>query len=219
MRWIAFAGVAATLFAHAATAQNVGEAPARPVPLFNRWQENWSPLADPARRTEPGDSLKYIALSADNPASYLSLGVNLRERVEFNDAAGFGVGGGRSDSYLIQRLQVHADIHFNEHWQLFTQLEDARDAHKRTATPVDKNPLDLRLAFLTYTHGFDASTFKARIGRQEFAFDLQRFVSLRDGPNVRQAFDAAWADWETGRWRFIGFISQPVQYADTHAFD
>jgi hypothetical protein len=219
MRWVAFAGAGAFLFAHAVHAQETGVAPARPVPLFNRWQENWSPLADPALRTEPGDSLKYIALSANNPASYLSLGVNLRERVEFNDAAGFGVGSGRSDSYLIQRLQVHVDVHFNEHWQLFTQLEDARDANKRTTTPVDKNPLDLRLAFLAYSHSFDAGTFKARIGRQEFAFDLQRFVSLRDGPNVRQAFDAAWADWETGRWRFIGFISQPVQYADAHPFD
>lgn len=219
MRWIVFAGTAVFLFAHAVRAQDAGGAPARPVPLFNRWQENWSPLADPALRTEPGDSLKYMPLSAGNPASYLSLGVNLRERAEFNDSAGFGVAGGRSDSYLIQRLQVHADIHVDEHWQLFAQLEDARDANKRTTTPVDKNPLDLRLAFLAYTHAFDAGTFKARIGRQEFAFDLQRFVSLRDGPNVRQAFDAAWADWETGRWRFIGFISQPVQYADAHPFD
>jgi Alginate export len=62
-------------------------------------------------------------------------------------------------------------------------------------------------------------TFKARFGRQDFAFDLQRFVSLRDGPNVRQSFDAMWADWETGPWRFIGFVSQPVQYRDVTAFD
>jgi len=219
MRWIPFAGAAVVLLAYAVHAQEAGGAPVRPVPLFNRWQENWSSLADPALRTEPGDSLKYIGLSASNSASYLSLGLNLRERVEFNDAAGFGVGGGRNDSYLIQRLQIHADFHFDKHWQLFTQLEDARVANKNTTTPVDKNPLDLRLAFLAYTHTFETSTIKARIGRQEFAFDLQRFVSLRDGPNVRQAFDAAWADWETGRWRFIGFISQPVQYADTHPFD
>lgn len=187
--------------------------------MFNRWQENWSPLADPALRTEPGDALKYISLSATNPASYLSLGLNLRERMESNDAVGFGTGGNRGDNYLIQRLQVHADLHFNQNWQLFTQLEDARDYGKRNTTPVDRNPLDLRLAFLAFTHAFETGTFKARIGRQEFAFDLQRFVSLRDGPNVRQAFDAVWADWETGRWRFIGFISQPVQYSDEHDFD
>jgi hypothetical protein len=192
---------------------------ARPVPLFNRWQEDWSPLSDPALRTAPGDALKYIALAPDDPASYLSFGLNLRERAEFNDAQAFGIGGARRDSYLIQRLQLHADLHLGAQWQLFAQLEDARDPSKRTSTPVDKNPLDLRLAFIAYTHRFDAGTFKARAGRQEFAFDLQRFVSLRDGPNVRQAFDALWADWEAGRWRLIGFISQPVQYKDAHPFD
>ena len=51
------------------------------------------------------------------------------------------------------------------------------------------------------------------------AFDLQRFVAVRDGPNVRQAFDAVWADWESGDWRIIGFLSQPVQDSDTGQFD
>jgi len=44
------------------------------------------------------------------------------------------------------------------------------------------------------------------------AFDLQRFVSVRDGPNVRQATTPAWLDWEQREWRFIGFWSMPVQY-------
>nr|WP_281034719.1 alginate export family protein [Rhizobium ruizarguesonis] len=34
---------------------------------------------------------------------------------------------------------------------------------------------------------------KASCGRQDFAFALQRFVSSRDGPNVRQSF-TVWAD-------------------------
>ena len=59
----------------------------------------------------------------------------------------------------------------------------------------------------------------ARVGRQDFLFDLQRFVSSRDGPNVRQSFDAVWADWETGTWRLIGFVSRPVQYFDERPFD
>jgi len=191
----------------------------RPAFASNRWQEDWSPLADPALRTEPGDALKYIALSDSDPATYLSLGANLRERFERNDAVAFGAGGARADGYVIQRAQVHVDLRFGGHWQAFVQLEDARVYGKRNVTPTDRNPLDLRLAFLAYVRSFDAGTFKARAGRQEFAFDLQRFVSLRDGPNVRQAFDAVWADWETGRWRFIGLLSQPVQYKDDGHFD
>jgi len=202
-----------------ATVYAQDSAPIRPTPMFSRWQEDWSALADPSLRNRPGDALKYIPLAADDPSSYLSLGLNLRERVEYNDAVGFGVDANRSDSYLIQRLQVHSDLHFNSHWQLFTQLEDARDYGKQVTTSADRNPVDLRLAFVAYNTTIGDDTFKFRAGRQEFAFDLQRFVSLRDGPNVRQAFDAIWAGWETRSWHVIGFISQPVQYRDAQDFD
>lgn len=195
------------------------QAASRPGPRGNRWQEDWSALADPALRTQPGDVLKYIPLDSGDPASYLSLGLNLRERVEINDAAAFGLRGGEDDTYLLQRLQLHADARFGEHWQAFVQIEDVRTVSKRAIGGADRNPWDLRLAFAAYVREFDAGTFKARAGRQDFAFDLQRFVSLRDGPNVRQSFDAIWADWETGLWRFIGFVSQPVQYADARPFD
>ncbi|RDD83716.1 alginate export family protein [Dyella tabacisoli] len=205
--------------AQTSTAQTPATASVRPSIRSNRWQEDWSPLADPALRTQPGDSLKYIALNADNSQSYVSLGVNLRERLEYNGVSAFAVGDSRKNTYLLQRLQLHADVHFNKQWQLFVQWEDARAVGKQITTPVDRNPVDLRLAFLAYSNSFAGGTFKARVGRQDFAFDLQRFVSLRDGPNVRQSFDALWADWETGSWRFIGFVSQPVQYQDKTSFD
>lgn len=191
----------------------------RPAIMTNRWQENWAALSNPALRTEPLDSLKYIPLAALDPFSYISLGVTLRERFESTDAAGFGVGKVAGDSYLLQRFQFHVDVRLNENWEFFTQFEDVRAFGKNIVTPTDKNPLDLRLMFLSYVKTFDAGTFKARVGRQDFLFDLQRFVSSRDGPNVRQSFDAVWADWESGPWRLIGFVSQPVQYRDVDAFD
>ncbi len=164
----------------------------RPAIQANRWAEDWSVLADPRLRTEPFDELKYIPFWATDPKSYISLGATLRERFESNNAAGFGTGNTPSDSYLLQRLQVHADIHFNENWRAFVQLEDDRAFHKFNVTSVDQDRLDLRLAFLEYVNTFSGGTLKARIGRQDFAFDLQRFVSSRDGPNVRQSFDAIW---------------------------
>lgn len=191
----------------------------RPAIQANRWAEDWSVLADPRLRTEPFDALKYIPLWATDPKSYVSLGATLRERFETNGASAFGTGNMSSDSYLIQRLQVHADIHFNENWRAFVQLEDDRAFDKLSISPVDQDRADLRLAFIEYVNTFSGGTLKARIGRQDFAFDLQRFVSSRDGPNVRQSFDAIWADWETGVWRFIGFVSRPVQYFDVRPFD
>src|SRR5580700_11399949 len=74
------------------SASAAGEIPSRPSIMFNRWQEDWSVLADARVPREPLDNLKYIPLSSGDPESYLSLGANLRERFEDNNAAGFGTG-------------------------------------------------------------------------------------------------------------------------------
>jgi hypothetical protein len=190
----------------------------RPSIMFNRWQENWSALANPCVPKKPLDSLKYIPLFG-NPDAYISLGMVLRERIEINDAPLFGLGKGHDDTYLLQRLEVHADVRLDAHVQLFVQFEDAQPYGKNAVTPVDKNPLDLRQAFVAITEPLGPGTIKFRVGRQEMAFDLQRFVSVRDGPNVRQAFDAMWADYETGPWRWIAYATQPVQYRDNSDFD
>ncbi len=218
-RYLVSTAVLLTLSATAASAADISAPAKRPAIKSNRWQEDWSALADPALRTQPLDGLKYVPLSISDPGTYVSFGANLRERFETNHTPGFGIGGVEGDSYLIQRAQFHIDLHFFEDWQIFTQFEDDRAFWKRSVGPTDADKVDLRLAFVSYSHDFDAGTFKARIGRQDFAFDLQRFVSSRDGPNVRQSFDAVWADWETGPWRFIGFASQPVQYSNDEAFD
>src|SRR6267154_5598333 len=86
------------------------QAPTRPAILFNRWQEDWSVLADPRVPREPLDSLKYIPLSADDPKTYLSLGAGLRERFEANDAANFGVGANHNQNYVLSRSEAHADL-------------------------------------------------------------------------------------------------------------
>jgi hypothetical protein len=186
----------------------------------DRAQEDWSALAAPKMRTHPLDRLKYIPLSPFDPDSYISLGVNLREIYEVSDAPVFGTAPTiPSDFYGLQRVQFHIDVHLNENWQLFTQFEDVRALGKTVVGPNDANRIDLRLAFIGYTQETDAGTFRARVGRQDFAFDLERFVSVRDGPNVRQSFDAVWAGWETDAWRFYGLVSQPVEYRDDEPFD
>src|ERR1700689_2553268 len=60
------------------------DTPTRPSIQFNRWQEDWSVLADPRVPREPLDALKYIPLSADEPKTYLSFGTGPRRRIEEN---------------------------------------------------------------------------------------------------------------------------------------
>jgi hypothetical protein len=84
---------------------------------------------------------------------------------------------------------------------------------------VDQDRLDLAQGFVAYRTSLAGGEANIRIGRQEIAFDLQRLVSVRDGPNVRQAFDAAWINWEKDALRLSSFWSQPVQYQNLRAFD
>src|SRR4029077_11063830 len=99
-------------------------------------------------RTGLLDWLKYIPLSPYDPNSYLSFGQTVRERFESNNAPSFGGGDNKGDSYLLDRIQWHAGLRPNAQWQLFVALEDVRAVWKTVITPVDENPLDLRMAFV-----------------------------------------------------------------------
>ena len=56
------------------------DAPKRPDIKTNRWQEDWSALANPALRMEWYDPIKYIPIQPGDPHSYVSFGMTLRER-------------------------------------------------------------------------------------------------------------------------------------------
>ncbi len=200
--------------------QQADDMPARPSIMFNRWQEDWSVLADPRVPREPLDSLKYIPLSADDPEWYLSLGANLRERFEANNASGFGTGPNRNADYDISRFEVLANLRLGRQFQFFTELQSDYAIGKQQLTPVDQDrPVDLEQAFMVLIEPLDDGLLKFRLGRQQFAVDLQRFISFRDGPNVRLSFDAAWLEYARGPWVYIAFHSRPVQDRDFRAFD
>lgn len=192
----------------ATTESETTSCPTRPKVLTNRWQENWDVLKQDCVPRKRGDQFKYIPFGHNN---YLSLGANLRERIEINDRAKLGSGNTPKDGYLIQRLQIHADARIGEHLQVFTQLIDSRAFDKKNITPTDQNRFDVEQAFIAWVSPLHNGTFKFRVGRQEMAFDLQRFISNREGPNVRQPFDGIWSAYEFGDWRVLGYLTRPVQ--------
>jgi len=220
----AFALSVLCLFAHPESARAQEQSgqtatPQRPAILFNRWQEDWSVLADPRVPREPFDDLKYIPLSSIDPQTYLSFGADTRDRFESNNAPGFGVGANRGQNYVISRNEFHADLRVADQFQVFVQLQSDFAPWKDKPLPIDQNRLDLEQAFVALTEPVGDGTLRLRLGRQQIGFDLQRFVSVRDGPNVRQSYDAAWAEYETGPWRYELLYSLPVQTRDGAAFD
>lgn len=190
----------------------------RPAISFNRWSENWGVLADPCLARQPLDGLKYIPLGGEG-ISYLSLGATLRERYEHIDAPLYGAAGAGPDGYVIQRANLHADLRLGRYVQVFGQLLDARPFQKESIAPPDKDRLDLEQLFVAVAVPTSDGAVKLRAGRQQMAFDLQRFIAVRDGPNVRQSFDGLWGDWERGPWRLIGFVTRPVQNRSIDSFD
>jgi len=195
------------------------DTPDRPVHpeinWFYRWQEDWSVLADPSLRTDPFDPIKYIPIGSD-PNSYLSLGLTVRERFE---SASFRLTPVQPDDYLIDRTQLHADLHLGSHVQIFTQLIDARAPGKSVLAPIDQNRVDLEQAFIAVTVPVGGDQLKFTVGRIEPELDMQRFADIQDGPNVRQPFDSVSAWYTHGDWRAVAFYSEPVQLRDRSPFD
>ncbi len=184
------------------------------MPAFRplRYDEDWRVLADPARRADPLDALKYVRLGAGTDA-YLSLGGELRERYELQRNDSFGVSSGpRRDGYLLQRFLLHTDLHLGPNLRVFTQLSDTRafGAHENLGA-VQENRTDLAQAFADLSFATGAGRATLRGGRQEMSFGSERLVSQRESPNVRRAFDGARASLSPGPGlRFDAFAVRPV---------
>lgn len=174
-----------------------------------RSDEAYAYLAEPARRVDFDDALKYIRFG---DSAYLSLGGEVRERYDSFDAPRFGIGASE-DHYVLQRLLLHADAHFNDRVRVFAQLGRADAFGKEKPYSVsDADRLDLQNAFVDVVPDPDRH-LTLRFGRQEIAFNAtQRFVSVREGPNVRQSFDGLRATWAQGAIRLDAFATRPLSY-------
>jgi Alginate export len=149
--------------------------PTRASIMFNRWEEDWSVLADIRVPREPLDGFKYIPLSAYGPKTYLSFGGDFRERFEANNAANFGVGLNHNQQYVISRTEAHADLRIADQLQVFVQLQSDFAPWKTVLTPVDQDNLDLEQAFALLTEPIGDGTARVRLGRQQFAFEPTAF--------------------------------------------
>lgn len=84
---------------------------------------------------------------------------------------------------------------------------------------MDQDRLDLEQAFIGISNPLGGDTLRLRLGRQLVEADLQRFLSSREGPNLRQLHDAVNVDYQRGLWRIVGLYSRPLQLRDLRAFD
>jgi Alginate export len=182
--------------------------PLKPTTL--RYDEDYSYLRDPAKRTGAWwERFKYIPLDANGNA-YLTLGMELRFREEAY--RNFNWGELPTNGYQWYRALPYADLHLGPNLRLFGQLIGAWVTDKVTVGGIDETGFEPLQAFadikLPLASGTDLTL---RGGRQLMSYGTERLISLRYGPNVLRSFDTALASVTTDAWRVDAFFAQPVQ--------
>jgi hypothetical protein len=175
-----------------------------------RWVEDYRFLDDPSNATDPFDGVRYHRLS---DSAWLQLGAEARYRADSLDEPFFGLRGLNDDSYVMQRLQAHADLHlFDDALRTFVQVENTRAFGKDLYSPNDESRNEVRQAFIDLNHDFAGGRYTTRIGRQEMGFGNQVFVTYRDVPNIRQSFDGLRAslNLKDGR-KLDAFAVRPIE--------
>ncbi len=164
------------------------------------------------------DQTKYVPLG-DRAQEYLSFGGDVRERVEAVDSRLLGFGSKQVETYDLSRVLLFADVQYDA-FRVFVQCGSHEETGREHALPTDVDRADLQQGFLDYACEVGSGRLTLRAGRFEMSFDGGALIGLRDGPNVRQVWDGAWAYYTLKDARLDAFLVRPVDvtpdYFDDH---
>ena len=186
-------------------------------------QDNdWSFLANPDRRTEPMDVLRYMPLDADEDF-VLSLSAYLYAEIESFDDANWGVVPG-NDTYVNTRANVIAALSWRDRVRVLAGIKHGGRFGERdnSAPPSESNDIDLHNTLVEVAAGDALGGAKKdlllRTGRMELHYGDGQLISIRQGPNARRDFDAVQARYRRGATIIDAFAAYEVE--DTFgAFD
>ncbi|KSB89137.1 hypothetical protein AS593_04385 [Caulobacter vibrioides] len=176
--------------------------------------EDWSYLADPAKRTTPWSRLKYIPVGE---TSYLSLGGEFRLRLEDRGNERFGRGLQDEDGNVQTRARLWGDLHLGSRLRAFVDVQDARSIDLESGEPpIEVSRWDLHQAFLETNAEVGDAKVRLRVGRQELGLGAYRIFDMREGANSRTSFDMArvLVDRKTG-WSGGAFFGYALREAKT----
>ena len=180
-----------------------------------RFNENYSYLGDPTKRTDLLDPIKYIPLRSNNPAWYLTFGGEVRERFEGQYNPNFGIVPVPNSQWL-QRITFLADVHLGDRVRVFAEgISGLIAGESIPASPVQDDSLDLAASFIDvvpYLKGDERFTLQG--GRFSMMFGSGRLVATRAGdsaPNIPFLFDGFEAIYSSHMWQGTSFLARPVE--------
>lgn len=184
--WPALALMATTVPSRADVITQGWQAPTLTVERYN---EDWSTLADPAQRGGHwSERFKYIPLGGEAGDNYLTTGAELRARNE-NFQGDWARPSAPDNGYVWLRWMPYGDLHIGA-VRGFVQPVLAYAAGVRPAAgPVDQTRTDLLQAFADLTLTTGATSIRLRAGREMIGLGSERLIGTRYGPNVPLAFD------------------------------
>jgi hypothetical protein len=185
---------------------------ARPEIKLLRYEEDWSSLCKTSLRTDALDIVKCVPIPKLASGAYLSIGGEFRgvfERVQNDNWSALPYA---TNAFGLERYQLHGDLHFNEHFRLFLQLESGQE-QGRLGGPrvIDQKNLDFLNAFAELSTPPGLHQTSVRIGRQELQLGSGRLLAVREGPNVRQSFYGGRVTQKLSAWRLDAFAARPAK--------
>lgn len=157
--------------------------------------------------------LKYISLSGEG-TSYLTLGGEYRARMDRTENAGFGT---EDETSYLQRINFHAALNFGQRVKVFAEFYHGYSSAGEVVLQSDD--LDFHQAFIDWKlMNQDGKRLSLRLGRQELGYGSSRLVGIRNGPNMRRAFDMAKVSLQLKKAKMDAFYGSEV-LVSPDAFD
>jgi hypothetical protein len=129
--------------------------------------------------------IKQITVSQKSKV-FLFFGAENRTQYQYFDNENWDEVTRDDDGFILNRALFYGDLKIGNSFRLFSQLQSSTSISRLDPNPLEENPLDLHQLF------FDVRirSLNLRMGRQELYYGSQRLISVREGPNSRQSFDA-----------------------------
>lgn len=204
------------LFLLAFTLLAFGQVTAQNFKLL-RFEENYEFLKDSSRNFY--ENVKFLPISK-NKEVYVSFGGEARyEFMDFNNED-WGRQNIGHNTFLLQRYDFQADVHFGENFRVFAQIRTAlEDGRKNGPRGIDEDQLNIQNLFLDinlWKNSENQLIFRA--GRQELDYGSGRLISVQEIPNVRIYFNGGKLMYSSSKFSIDGFAMKEDE-VETGIFD
>ena len=150
-------------------------------------------------------NLKQIKLGDQ---SNLSFGGSYRFQSEAFVNEEFASEVDQDDIWFLNRFLFHSHLHLSNGFELFVELNSSLITSKQNLAPVDKDELGFNQLFARYR--FDEK-WNLLVGRQNVRLGSGRLIDVREGPNVRLAFDMAQLQYQDNSTTLTAFYAVPTR--------